>query len=108
MVSVSLTPRQEDMTRALVKCGYFGNVSEVTRAAIDLFVASLHPSRRLDVALALYRDGKATVSRVAEIADLPFHEARQILIREGILVSGSGEPASERKRKVKAGLAKYR
>lgn len=108
MATIHLTPQQESLVKALVACGYYGNQSEVGRAAFDRFLQDLPPARKREIALHLYRQGEATVSRFAEIADVPLHEARAILLGEGLLASGHDAPVAERKAHAKAGAEKFR
>jgi Arc/MetJ-type ribon-helix-helix transcriptional regulator len=108
MVTIHLTPQQEAIANALVETEYYKTVSEIGRAAFDKFLSELPPARKLRIAILLYAKGEATVSRVAEIADIPLHEARQVLRDEGILREGSGSPPDEMRAKAKAGASKYR
>lgn len=108
MVSILLTPPQESVLRALMECGYYGNVSEVGRAAFEQFVRTLPAARKQAVALHLFRKGDVTVSRFAEIADLSHAEALSILRDEGVLRPGLRGSAEERLRRVNRGVSKYK
>lgn len=108
-LTVHTTPRQEQVIRALVDCGYYGNLAEVGRVAFDQLVKQLTPAQRREIAIHLYRTEDVTLSRVAEVLDVPVAEAKRILLEAGVpLRTGTDEPAEERLRKVKAGAAKYR
>lgn len=108
MGTVYWTPRQAEFVEALVECGYYGTQTEVGRAALEKLIRDLSPHQRREVALKLYEKGQATVSRVAEIADLPLHEARTLLREVGILREGTDESPEDRRKKVRAGADKYR
>lgn len=108
MTTVHLTPRQVAISKALVKAGFFGNVSEVGRAAFEKLVADLSPGQRREVALHLYRDGDTSVSRFAELAALPLHEARQLLREEAVLDDESSETAAELRANVDTGAKRFR
>lgn len=108
MVTIHLTPQQEAVANALVEAEYYKTVSEIGRAAFEQFLSGLAPARKLRIAIQLYAKGEATVSRVAEIADIPLHEARRVLREEGVLREGTDESADEMRGKAKAGAAKYR
>lgn len=108
MVSIHLTPQQESLTKALVACGYYGNLSEVGRAAFDRFIGDLPEARKREVAIYLYKQGEATVSRFAEIADLPVHEARALLRDEGLLKTGDDSAPAEIRERARRGAAKSR
>jgi Arc/MetJ-type ribon-helix-helix transcriptional regulator len=108
MGTVYWTPRQAEFVEALVDCGYYGTQTEVGRAALEKLIRDLTPHQRREIALKLYEKRQATVSRVAEVADLPLHEARSLLHDAGLLREGSDEPLDERKKKVHTAADKYR
>lgn len=108
-LTVHTTPRQEQVIRALVDCGYYGNLAEVGRVAFDNLVRQLTTAQRREIAIHLYTREDVTLSRVAEVLDVPVAEAKRILLEADVaLRTGTAEPAEERARKVKAGAAKYR
>lgn len=61
--------------------------SELVRAAWRKFLETLPKPKRLSLATELFRRNKATISRAAEIADVPFYEMRRMLIAEGLEVA---------------------
>ena len=78
MLSFNLTPRQEAAAKALVATGYFGNVSEVGRAAIEALVRGLSVGRRRRVAYAMAQAGALDVLGMAEMGDLGLEEAERL------------------------------
>lgn len=108
MVTIHLTPRQAGISKALVKAGYFGNESEVGRAAFEKLIEGLKPGQRREVALVLYREGEATVSRFAEVADMSLHEARAFLQEQGLLQAPAGEAAEASRANIEAGAQRFR
>lgn len=108
MVTIHLTPQQEALANALVEAEYYKTVSEIGRAAFDKFLEEIAPARKLRIAMQIYAKGEATVTRVAEIAGLSVHEAREALRGEGLLREETGASAKEMRGKAKAGAAKYR
>lgn len=108
-LTIHPTPRQEQIIRALVECGYYGNLTEIGRAAFEHLLKGLTPAQRREIAIHLYTTEEVTLSRVAEVLDVPVAEARRLLTETGVaLRTGTDAPAAERARKVKAGAAKYR
>jgi Arc/MetJ-type ribon-helix-helix transcriptional regulator len=91
-----------------VKAGFFGNESEVGRAAFEKLIADLAPGQRREVALQLYRDGDTSVSRFAEVAALALHEARQLLREEKLRDDESTESAAKLRANVDAGAKRFR
>jgi Arc/MetJ-type ribon-helix-helix transcriptional regulator len=108
MGTVYWTPRQAEFVEALVECGYYGTQTEVGRAAIEKLIRDLSPHQRREIALKLYEKHQATVSRVAEVADLPVREARSLLRDAGVLREGTDEPVESRRKRVRAAADKYR
>lgn len=108
MVTIHLTPQQETVATALIETGYYKTISELGRAAFEKFLSVLSPPRKLRIAIHLYAKGEATVSRVAEIPDIPLHEARQALREEGVLREASDDSPDETRAKADAGAAKFR
>jgi len=84
MVSITLPQKLNEEIDALIKAGYYDNRSELIREALRLFLAQ-KPEIRLVAAIELYREGKITISRAAEIAGIPFENMKSVLSDEGIL-----------------------
>lgn len=82
----NVTPLYEDKIEALISAGYYSNKSEVVRDALrNLFEHKKH--LRLAVAVELYRDGKTSLSKAAEIALVNLEEFRKIILDRGIQIS---------------------
>ena len=76
----------QDEIDALIKAGYYSNKSEVVRDALrSFFEAKQH--MRMAAAVELYREGKTTLSKAAEIAIVSIEEFTKILIDRGIRIS---------------------
>jgi len=87
MVSITLPPRMHEEIDALIKVGYYDNRSELIRDAVRLFFAQ-KAELRLVTAIELYREGRITLSRAAEIAGISFENMKSILVDEGLLRRG--------------------
>lgn len=86
--SLNLPPNMTlEMDALIAAGGEFNTRSELMRAAWREFLQRLPKAKRLSLATELFRRGKATISRAAEIADIPFYEMRRILIAEGLAVA---------------------
>jgi Arc/MetJ-type ribon-helix-helix transcriptional regulator len=99
MVSVILPERMSDELEALISAGYYDNRSEIMRDAFRQLLAS-RKELRLVIALELYKRGKATVSRAAEVAGLSYEDMKTILIGDGIIRRGATD-ATEMQRKAR-------
>ncbi len=90
MVSISLPKKMSEEVNALIESGYYDNRSELVRDALRMFLAK-KGENRLVAATELYKEGKITISRAAEIAGVEFETMKNILIDEGILKRGREE-----------------
>jgi len=87
MVSITLSEKLSEELDALIESGYYDNRSELIREALRYFL-SQKPEMRLVVSIELYKKGKITISRAAEIAGIPFDSMKSILVDENILKRG--------------------
>lgn len=94
MVSISLPDKMNEEIKALIESGYYDNRSELVRDALRTFFAR-KSEMRLVSAVELYKNGKVSISRAAEIAGVDFENMQSILKDEGVLERGRKE--SERK-----------
>ena len=97
MVSIILPEKLNEEIDALINAGYYDNRSELIREALRLFFAQ-KSEIRLVAAIELYRQGRITISRAAEIAGVSFENIKSILIDEGLIRRGrSGKQKSTEK-----------
>jgi Arc/MetJ-type ribon-helix-helix transcriptional regulator len=108
VATVYWTPRQAEFIDALVELGYYGTQTEVGRAAVEKLIRDLSAHQRREIALRLYEKGHATVSRVAEIADIPVEQARSLVKEAGLLREGTEESLTDRRGKVRAAAKRLR
>ena len=76
----------EDEIEALIRAGYYSNKSEVVRDALRSFFQTKE-QMRMAAAVELYKAGKTTLSKAAEIAILSLEEFTTIIIDRGIKIS---------------------
>lgn len=70
---------------ALVEMGDFPSREAVVEEALQLFFQA-YPQQRLEMAIQLYRDEEATLSRAAEIAALNSLDFQAILRARGVAI----------------------
>lgn len=87
MVSISIPSKMDEEINALINAGYYDNRSELIRDALRLFFAQ-KPEIRQVAAIELYKKGKITISRAAEIAGISYDSMKTILADEGLLKRG--------------------
>jgi predicted HTH domain antitoxin len=77
-----------------VESGYFENRSELIREAIREFLDKLEKDRQ-GVAIDMYRKGKISLGRAAEISGVGFEKMKAILAERGIPINRGPESLSE-------------
>ena len=92
--SIEFTPSQRALIKALVASGGYGTQSEIVRGALDSFVLQNVPKARLlTAAIWAYQNKQASLSRAAEMANIPHEEMHRTLVREGLFDAG-GAPGT--------------
>ncbi len=74
----SIPPIYEDEIDAVVKAGYYSSKSDVVRDALRLLFDT-KANLRLSAAVEMYKEGKVTLSKAAEIAGIDQVSFKQIL-----------------------------
>lgn len=74
-----------DELEAVVRAGQYPSAEEVIRHAIEVLLTA-NPALRRDVAIDLFRQGKVTLARAAEIAGADIETFKQYLAEVGGLV----------------------
>lgn len=92
MPQTKLGSLQADYEAALLEVGEYGNKSEIHRAALRCLWDHLAPEKRLAAAVEHHRRGRASISKSATLAGIPFHDMKAILATEGILETGHADP----------------
>lgn len=90
MPETSLAALQKDYEDALLEMGEFGNKSEIHRATLRYYWDHMPKEKRVQAAVVHYQNGKASISKAAVLAGLPFFEMKTILQEEGVLRLGFG------------------
>lgn len=97
--SYSIPEVYEQEIEGVIKAGYYSNKSEVVREALrDFFERK--KQLRISAGIELYKRGKVTLSRAAEIAGMNFFEFKDLLIEKGIKIISPGGTREELERGV--------
>lgn len=75
----------EDELRALVRAGGYGSRKEAVGHALEVLLAA-NPDLRRSTAVELYRRGKVTLSRAAEVAGLELELFKEDLAEAGVQI----------------------
>jgi len=81
----SIPPLYEDKIEAVVKAGYYSSKSDVVRDALRLLFDT-KSNLRTSAAIEMYRSGKVTLSKAAEIATLNTISFKEVLKDRGIRI----------------------
>lgn len=75
----------DDQIKGLIGAGYYPNKSELTIDALR-YLFSRRQDLRVASAVELYREGKVTLSRAAEIAGMVIEEFKGVLVEKGMYI----------------------
>ncbi|HXH12590.1 MAG TPA: UPF0175 family protein [Alphaproteobacteria bacterium] len=76
----------------------------VHEEALRLYV-NIHPTLRLDGAVALWRKGRVSLAKAAEIAGLTVPEFKEVIAARGILRETEGKSSAEMDAKLRETLS---
>ncbi len=79
----SLSKRDRDEIESLVKTGHFTSKSDVVKTAIRMLKEN-HPEYKTDIAVEMFKDGKVSLGRAAEIAGMSRESFKDVLDERGI------------------------
>ncbi len=83
----------EELVGALTEEGSI-DPQKVQEEALRLYL-NTHPTLKLDGAIALWRKGRVSLARAAEIAGLTVLELKEVLAARGILRETEGKSSTE-------------
>ena len=79
---------------AIPKTGYYDSTSEFLRDAMRTLLAA-RKDLRIALASVLYRDGKVSLGKAVEIADVGYEEMKKMLVERGIKLRRGVETSKE-------------
>lgn len=85
----------EDEIRAVVRAGDYKSEREAISHALEVLLAA-NPLLRLNTAVELYRQGKVTLSRAAELAGLEVETFKERLAEQDVPISVDETPEEVR------------
>lgn len=81
----------EDALQAVVRAGRYRSEQEAVHHALEVLLAA-NPTLRTQTAIELYRRGKVTLSRAAEMAQLELETFKEQLVEKDLLLEVSETP----------------
>jgi len=89
---------------AIPKTGYYDSTSEFLRDAMRTLLAARR-DLRIAIACTLYKEGKISLGKAVEIADVNYEEMKRMLVEKGIKLRRGAETGKEMENRL-ARLAK--
>jgi predicted HTH domain antitoxin len=93
----------EDELDSLVRSDVYRSKEDVISDAVRALL-TLKPGLRIEIAVDLYRNGKVTLWKAADIASLSLEEFKDILASKSIKIEVSGSGEESRTRLARIGL----
>lgn len=87
--------RLDEELEAIVRAGAYSSKNEAVRHALEILLLA-NPQLRVKTAIELYRDGKITLSRAAEIAGTNIEAFKETLAEAGVERVIDAEPEEVR------------
>ncbi|MBI4980079.1 UPF0175 family protein [Candidatus Woesearchaeota archaeon] len=85
---------------AIPDTGYYDSTSEFLRDAMRTLLAT-RKDLRIAIASVLYKEGKISLGKAAEIADVNYEDIKKILVEKGIKLKRGAETREEMERELK-------
>lgn len=79
----SISKRDSEEIESLVKTGHFTSKSDVVKTAIRM-LKERHPEYKTDIAVEMFKEGKVSLGRAAEIAGMSRESFKEVLEERGI------------------------
>jgi predicted HTH domain antitoxin len=93
----------EEELNALLSADIYRSKDDVISDAVRALL-TLKPGLRIEIAVDLYRNGKVTLWKAAEIASLSMEEFKEVLASRSIKIEVSGNREESRNRLATIGL----
>ncbi|ODS38856.1 MAG: hypothetical protein A7316_06880 [Candidatus Altiarchaeales archaeon WOR_SM1_86-2] len=93
-INISLPAALTKEVEVAAEMGLYKNKAEFIKDAIKTLF-SARKDLRIKVAMEMYRKGKISLGKVAEVVDVDYDEARELLIKEGIEIKQGSGPLRE-------------
>ncbi|MBN2251030.1 MAG: UPF0175 family protein [Candidatus Altiarchaeota archaeon] len=84
-VFIKIPSKLKEEADLYVESGYFENRSELIREAVREFLEKLD-KRKTELAIGLYRQGRISLGRAAEISGLGYENMKGLLLERGIRI----------------------
>lgn len=83
--SYSLPKLMEDEIDALIEAGYYSSKSDVVKDAVREMLEK-NKNLRIAAAIEMYKKGRISIGRAAEVANISFEEFKEALKERGIKI----------------------
>jgi predicted HTH domain antitoxin len=93
-IYLKIPERIKEEADLLVEGGYFDNRSELIREALREYLSGLR-GRNLELAVDLYRKGKVSLGKAAELSGLGYEGMKEVLAERKLPIRRGPESAGE-------------
>ncbi|MCD6092890.1 MAG: UPF0175 family protein [Candidatus Aenigmarchaeota archaeon] len=90
----------EEGIKTLTKSGYYIGKEDIFKDAFRALL-EIKPELRTAISIGMYKEGKISLNRVAEIAGVTTEEMKEILVSRGVKIKRGISKVSERRKKAK-------
>ena len=100
IASLSLPPAMNEEIEVLVESGEYTSRSDVLKAAFRVFLEN-KPEKRTLIGIEMYRRGRVSLIRAAEIAGMNFESFKEVLADRGIRIRTASPTEKELEEEIK-------
>ena len=100
IASLSLPPAMNDEIDVLVESGEYASRSDLLKDAFRVFLEN-KPEKKTLIGIEMYRRGRVSLVRAAEIAGMDFESFKEVLVDRGIRIRTASPTEKELKEEIK-------
>jgi Arc/MetJ-type ribon-helix-helix transcriptional regulator len=100
ITSLSLPPAMNEGIEVLIESGEYTSRSDVLRDAFRVFLEN-KPEKKTLIGIGMYRRGRVSLVRAAEIAGMDFESFKEVLVDRGIRIRTASPTEKELEEEIK-------
>ena len=100
ITSLSLPPAMNDEIEVLVESGEYASRSDLLKDAFRVFLEN-KPEKKTLIGIEMYRRGRVSLVRAAEIAGMDFESFKEVLVDRGIRIRTASPTEKELEEEIK-------
>ncbi len=100
ITSLSLPPAMNEEIEVLVESGEYASRSDLVKDAFRVFLEN-KPEKKTLIGIEMYRRGRVSLVRAAEIAGMDFESFKEVLVDRGIRIRTASPTEKELEEEIK-------